>query len=578
MFDLQRSESPARLSRRGFLGLGVSAPAALAFSTAMSTGCQKPSRRPNVILVMTDDQGYGDLSATGNPALRTPHMDSVASDGMRFESFHVCPVCAPTRASLMTGRYHFRTGVVDTYKGRAMMHSDEITIAELLRDSGYRTGIFGKWHLGDNFPLRPQDQGFQESLIHMGGGIGQPADPEGNTYTNPQLRENGEWKRFEGYCTDIFFDAAIRFVEAHQSEPFFCYVATNAPHTPLEVPEEWAQPYRSQGLDDDTARIYAMVKNVDDNLGKMLARVDSLGLREDTVVMFLTDNGPQQRDRYNAGMRGLKGSVYQGGIRVPLFVRWPGRVAAGGRTDRLTAHLDILPTICEMAGVALPRDREIDGRSLLPLLEGRQGSWSDRTLFTQWHRGDAPIARESAAVLTGRYKLVLKRDLKPDGMELFDLLEDPGETTNVAASVPHIALELSRRYDRWLEHVSATRGYDPPRIWIGDRNEDPTTLTRQDWRGPRTGWLEDDVLGYWEVDVRQSGRYQFALRTKPLDREATAWLRLNGAETSAVLPIGESRVELPALQVSAGPGRLEAWLDLGEQTRGVWYVDAEHLG
>jgi arylsulfatase A-like enzyme len=541
-------------------------------------GCQKPARPPNVILVMTDDQGYGDLSATGNPILRTPHTDRIAAEGMRFDNFHVCPVCAPTRASLMTGRYHFRTGVVDTFKGRAMMHSDEITVAELLRDGGYRTGIFGKWHLGDNYPLRPQDQGFQESLIHLGGGIGQPGDAEGNRYTNPLLRLNGEWKRYEGYCTDIFFDAAMRFVEANQREPFFCYVATNAPHTPLEVPEEWVAPYRDQGVDDVTARVYAMVKNIDDNLGRMLDRLDGLGISQNTAVIFLTDNGPQQGNRYNAKLRGLKGSVYEGGIRVPMFVRWPGHVAAGSRSDRLTAHLDILPTLCEMAGVAPPRDRELDGRSLLPLLEARQGSWADRTLFTQWHRGDAPIARESAAVLTARYKLVLKRDLKPDGMELFDLLDDPAETANIAGKLPHIALELSRRYDRWLEHVSATRGYEPPRIWIGDRNEDPTTLSRQDWRGPRAGWTEDDVLGYWEVDVRKGGRYQFVLRTKALDRDATAWLRLNGVEWSAPLAAGELRVELPVQQIPAGPGRLEAWLDLGGQTRGVWYVDAEWMG
>lgn len=571
MSTLRSPEAAARLSRRHFLSAGFTAAALLTLN------CQRPARKPNFVVVMTDDQGYGDLSATGNPVLRTPHTDSLAADGMRFDSFHVCPVCAPTRASLMTGRYNFRTGVVDTFKGRAMMHSDEVTVAELLREGGYRTGIFGKWHLGDNYPLRPQDQGFEESLIHMGGGIGQPADQPGNTYMDPQLRENGEWKRFQGYCTDIFTNGAMAFIEKHKSEPFFCYLATNTPHTPLEVPEDWVEPFRAKGLDEDTARIYAMVKNIDDNLGRVLAKLDALGLREDTVVMFLTDNGPQQRGRFNAEMRGLKGTVYQGGIRTPLFVRWPGRVAAGSSTDRLTAHLDIMPTLCEMAGVSLPRDREVDGRSLLPLLEGRQGSWSDRTLFTQWHRGDAPIARESAAVLTGRYKLVLKRDL-PGGMELFDLLEDPGETTNIAERMPHLALELSRRYDRWLEHVSATRGYDPPRIWIGDRNEDPTTLTRQDWRGPRAGWTEDDVLGYWEVDVRQSGTYQFAVRTKPSELAATAWLRVNGAETSTPLPAGATRAEFAPLAVKAGPGRLEAWLDYGEQTRGVWYVDAEHIG
>jgi arylsulfatase A-like enzyme len=566
------AEGPNRVwSRRSFLSTGLSVAALL------GAGCQTESRKPNFILIMTDDQGYGDMSATGNPVLQTPHIDRIAAEGMRFESFHVCPVCAPTRASLMTGRYNFRTGVVDTYKGRAMMHSDELTVAELLKDASYQTGIFGKWHLGDNYPLRPQDQGFDESLIHMGGGIGQPADPPGNTYMDPMLRENGEFKQFKGYCTDVFTDGLLAFIQRNENRPFFAYLATNAPHTPLQVPEEWVDPFKGKGLDETTERIYAMVKNIDDNIGRVLAKLEELGLSDNTVVMFLTDNGPQQPGRFNADMRGRKGTVYEGGIRVPLFVRWPKVVRAGTESKRLTAHLDIMPTLCEIAGVPLPRDREVDGRSLLPLLEGRAGSWVDRTLFTQWHRGDAPISRESAAVLTERYKLVLKHEL-PNGMELFDLLEDPGETTDISEKMPHLCLELSRRYDRWLEHVSATRGYEAPRIYVGDPNEDPTTLTRQDWRGPRTGWQEDDVLGYWEVDVRRAGRYHIKVRTKELDQEARVHFRLQDEEVSAVLSAGETSVELPELSLPAGPARLEAWVDLGGQTRGVWYVDVERVG
>lgn len=392
---------PRGWSRRHFLGMSAAAGSSLALS------CQRSARRPNVILIMTDDQGYGDLSATGNPVLSTPHTDSLARDGMRFDNFYVCPVCAPTRASLLTGRYYYRTGVVDTFMGRAMMHPGERTVAEILREAGYRTGIFGKWHLGDNYPMRPQDQGFEESLIHGGGGIGQPADPPGNTYMDPKLRENGEWKQFQGYCTDIFADAAIGFVEKHRDTPFFCYLATNAPHTPLEVPGDWVKPFQGGGLDETTARIYAMVKNIDDNIGRLLGKLDELGLADDTVVMFLTDNGPQQPGRYNGGMRGLKTTVYQGGVRVPLFVRWPGRVTAGSSTARLAANLDVTPTICDITGAPLPRDREIDGRSLLPLLEGRSGSWADRTICIQWHRGDAPNPRQAAAVVTERYKLAI---------------------------------------------------------------------------------------------------------------------------------------------------------------------------
>lgn len=566
-----------RFGRRWFLAAGSAAAATMAM-----TGCQKPMRRPNVLLVMTDDQGWGDLSAGGNTILETPQMDRVAEEGMRFDNFHVSPVCAPTRASLMTGRYNYRTGVLDTYKGRAMMYPDETTVAELLRDGGYRTGIFGKWHLGDNYPMRAMDQGFETSLVHNGGGIGQPSDPPNNHYLNPVLTENGVAKRFDGYCTDIFANAAMRFMEAHRDEPFFCYVATNAPHTPLEVPEEWVTPFRGTGLSDGEAKLYAMVRNIDDNLGKLLAKLTQLNLANDTVVFFLTDNGAGGPQRFNAGLRGFKGSVYEGGIRVPLFARWPGRIAASSHCGRLAAHIDLLPTICEYAGVKPPRGLRIDGKSLVPLLEGRTGGWADRTFFTQWHRGDQPIPRESAAVVTERYKLVLQRDL-PNGCELFDLANDPGETTNLAEAMPQIAADLRRRYDYWLDAVSATRGYAPPRIYVGAPQENPVTLTRQDWRGPRAGYAEETgVLGHWEVDVRHGGAYRARLEGLPADSIRTARFRLNGVEASMPLAAGARECEFSELTIPAGMGNAEAWFEgvsaEGEKTSvGVWYLTLELL-
>lgn len=565
------------ISRRTFLF------AASATSVASLAGCRADARRPNIILIMTDDQGWGDLSAGGNTILSTPNSDRVAAEGMRFEKFHVCPVCAPTRASLMTGRYNYRTGVVDTFKGRAMMHSDETTVAELLREGGYRTGIFGKWHLGDNFPLRATDQGFETALIHAGGGIGQPADPPENHYMDPMLMENGVWKQFHGYCTDIFTDAAIRFMEDHKAEPFFCYLATNTPHTPLEVPDEWAAPFRKDGVSPDVAKLYAMVKNIDDNVGRIFSKVKSLGIDNETIIVFLTDNGAGGPDRFNSGMRDKKTSPYEGGIRVPLFVRWPGRIAPGSVCERLAAHIDLMPTICEYANVSLPRSLRIDGKSLVPLLEGRPGGWADRTLFTQWHRGDAPIARESAAVLTERYKLVLKHNLS-GGCELFDLIHDPGETTDLSSALPHIANDLTRRYDQWFTAVSATRGYAPPRIYIGAPEENPTTLTRQDWRGENAGWTENKgVQGYWEVDVRQPGAYRVLLRTKSSPLSRTAFFSLNGSRVSAPVDIGASSCEFAGVDIAAGPGKLEAWFESEspegvKTTDGVWYVDIERIG
>jgi arylsulfatase A-like enzyme len=572
MSSTRPGNKPCGWSRRHFLDLSIAA------SSGLTLNCRRMGERPNIVLIITDDQGYGDLSLTGNSVLQTPHIDSLARDGMRFENFYVCPVCAPTRASLLTGRYYYRTGVVDTYLGRAMMRPSEITIAEMLRDNEYRTGIFGKWHLGDNYPMRPQDQGFETTLVHAGGGIGQPSDPpEGNSYMDPKLYENGKLKQFQGYCTDVYTDGAIEFIEKHHKEPFFCYLATNAPHTPLEVPDEWVSPFRNSDIDDPTARIYAMVKNIDDNVGRLLKKLDELGIANNTVVMFLTDNGPQQPGRYNGNMRGLKTTVYQGGIRVPLLVRWPGKVEPASETRRIAAHLDIVPTICEITGTALPRDRDLDGRSLMPLFQGRSSAWADRTIFTQWHRGDMPNPRQAAAAITERYKLVLNAT-PSSGVELFDLVADPAETTNLSDKLPQITQELLRRYDRWFERVTPEGGYGPVRIWLGDDHENPSTLTRQDWRGPRAGWGKDDVLGHWEVDVRRNGLYQITVHTKPLPEDVTIQVTLNQAQASALLPAGERRVTLPPMNVQAGEGRVEATYEYDGLTRGVWYVDVERIG
>ncbi|MCY4121082.1 MAG: arylsulfatase, partial [Acidobacteria bacterium] len=278
--------------------------------------------RPNIVLIITDDQGWAQLGSHGDPVLQTPHLDRLAAESVEMTRFYVSPVCAPTRAALLTGRYNYRTGVVDTYIGRAMMEPGEITIAEMLRDAGYRTGIFGKWHLGDNYPLRSTDQGFDESVVHRGGGIGQPSDPPaGSDYFDPILFHNGEQKRYRGYVTDILVDEAIRWIGDGGDRPFFAYVPTNAPHSPYLVPDSYRQPYSAQGLSDRDARIYGMITNIDDNAGRLLAHLEERDLSGDTIVIFMTDNGPTTR-LYHAGLRAQKGSVYENGIRVPFFARW----------------------------------------------------------------------------------------------------------------------------------------------------------------------------------------------------------------------------------------------------------------
>jgi arylsulfatase A-like enzyme len=536
------------LTRRQFLS-----------TPAFAVQTSRSPRPPNVIILMTDDQGYGDLSLHGNPHLKTPFQDQIGAEGVQFTQFQVCPVCSPTRSSLMTGRYNYRTGVVDTYLGRSMMYPEEVTLPELLSQAGYRTGIFGKWHLGDNYPMRSIDQGFEESVVCKGGGVGQPSDPPENSYFNPILQRNGKPERYDGYCTDIFFREALQFIERNQRQPFFAYIPTNAPHTPLTVDDRYWKPFREAGLDETTAKVYGMIVNLDENVGRLLGKLGSLELERNTILLYLTDNGPQQ-PRYNAGMRGRKGTVYQGGIRVPSFLRWPARLKPA-RIDRIAAHIDIMPTMLEACGVALRRDLAIDGRSLMPLLRGESSAWPSRTLFTQWHRGDEPELFRACAARTQQYKLI-------DGKELYDLEADPAESTNISAQKPEIAADLRRQTEAWFQDVSSTRGYAPPRIYLGTAHENPVTLTRQDWRGVKATW-EKGGLGHWEVDVRKAGRYQITLRM-PGAPAGEASLEVAGKQFKTTVNASATEARFDSIDLPAGPTRLEASLPGGS---GPHYVD-----
>jgi len=551
------------------MGMMAAGAAAVALpSGARARGAAAGGRRPNVVLIITDDQGYGDLGHHGNDKIKSPNLDRLARQSVEFTRFYVCPVCSPTRASLMTGRYNYRTGVVDTYLGRSMMYSDEVTMAELFVGAGYCTGIFGKWHLGDNYPLRSIDQGFQESLVHKGGGIGQPSDPPGNRYFDPILQHNGRAKKYRGYCTDIFTNAAIDFIENNRNRPFFVYLSTNAPHTPLQIDEAYVAPYRAMGLDDTTAKIYGMVTNIDENVGRLLEKLRELHLEEDTILIFLTDNGPQQ-NRYNCGLRGRKGSVYEGGIRVPFFVRWSGTLKAGKRIDRIAAHIDVLPTLLDACGVAAPATPSTDGINLLPLLRRDSIEWRDRTLYFQWHRGDEPELYRACAAGSQRHKLV-------NGKELYDIIADPGEKNDIAAEHPDVVERMRKGYEEWFGNVSATRGYDPPRIYLGTRFENPVILTRQDWRGPRAGWGRNS-LGHWEIKVANTGSYEIRLRFRPAEKQAEAHFRLGGTNLKKPLEKGATSCTFEPVRLEAGEGRLEAWIATADKTVGVSYVDVKRL-
>lgn len=523
------------------------------------------AERPNIILVMTDDQGYGDLGVHGNELIDTPNLDRFAGESLGMDRFYVNPLCAPTRASLMTGRYHLRTGILHTSRGASKMFGDEVTIAEALGDAGYRTGIFGKWHLGDNYPMRPQDQGFDEVLIHRSGGIGQTPDTDGN-YFEPVLWRNGQRLEAKGYCTDLFFDAALEFIRVEDEQPFFIYLPPNVPHGPLEVSEDYSEPFVANGADPDVAKIYGMLKNLDENFGRLIAEIDAQGLREKTLIIFMTDNGPTS-GRYNAGMRGAKGSVYEGGIRVPFYVRWPGNLEAGKRIDRIAAHIDVLPTLAEIAGAKLPGDRVLDGRSLLPLWKEQisERQWPARTLFTQHIKSIIQAPFQNATAFNQSHKLVaypkaanegrFAADMNDLELALYDIESDFAETTDLSKSKPEILVELKRSYEGWFEDMKQTRGFQPGLIHLGTEFENPSLLCRyQD--GHRPYGTDPEPIG-WPVRIERAGRYQVSADTSEFLGAVMA-IRWNRKTIKRRLSSAQSSVEL---DFKAGDGMIDVWIE-----------------
>ena len=498
--------------------------------------CYNPieNKKPNVIIVMTDDQGFGDLGINKNPNILTPNIDKFANKSIQFNNFFVSPVCAPTRASLMTGRYSLRTGVRDTYNGGAIMSNNETTIAEILKEANYATGIFGKWHLGDNYPFRPSEQGFDESLIHLAGGIGQVGDftnyYKGNTsYFDPILWKNNKQNQYEGYCSDIFAENAIEFIEKNKNNSFFCYLSFNAPHTPLQVPEKYYNMYKdldpelgfkgeslalkmSKKDKEDARRIYGMVTNIDDNVGKVLNKLTELGIEEDTIIIFMTDNGPQQF-RYNSNMKGLKGTVYNGGTRVPFYIKYAGKFKNSKVINRMSAHIDVLPTILELCNLNIPNDRKIDGQSLVPLINSK--TFNDRYLFSYWTRR-FPEKYINMSIQNDNYKLVGNNDFdsKIEEFELYDLVEDPNENNNIISQNIELAKSFKIEMDNSIEDLLDSENIkNPPRIIVGSEFENPTVLNRNDASGERGIWAQNDIYSYWKVNFKK-GTYNFKFKFK----------------------------------------------------------------
>ena len=507
--------------------------------------------RPNVILIMTDDQGFGDLGFHNNPIIKTPVLDNLGKNSTRFKQFYVSPVCAPTRSSLLTGRFTLRTGVQDTYNGGAVMATEETTIAEILRDNGYQTGIFGKWHLGDNYPSRPKDQGFQESLVHLGGGIGQVGDyvnyhAYDSSYFDPVLFKDGKPTPTKGYCSDVYTDAAIDFVKRNTEKPFFLYLAFNAPHTPLQLPQQYYDQYanldsvpgnlgynRRPALAKDsnqievTKKIYGMVTNIDDNVGRLMQQLEASGLQENTLVVFLTDNGPQQY-RYNGNLRAQKGSVYEGGIRVPCFWHWPGKLDLDAEINTFAGHVDVLPTVLGLCNIPVPAQIKMDGIDLSRQLLGQNQQTPERSLIFEWQRG-FPEPYRNIAVRRGPYKLVGQAPYTAgvEALELYHIDNDPYEQNNISQQHPEITQLLKEEFDTYLEEGLSRWPELHPRIAIGTAEENPVILNRNDAKGSGGIWRQDQVFGYWDVDVTQGGNYDLEVHFfETVEQEGKLYIRI----------------------------------------------------
>ena len=580
-------------------------PSTLAFSlatfvlSALTSAAQ--AERPNVIVIMSDDQGGGDYGFMGNEIIRTPELDVMAKRSGLLTKFYVSPVCAPTRASLMTGRYNYRTRCIDTYVGRAMMDPAEVTIAELLRAADYRTGIYGKWHLGDNYPMRPMDQGFEDSLIHRGGGIGQPSDPIGaeGKYTDPTLIKNGVETPMKGYCTDIYFDGAMDFIEAaaKRKENFFTYIATNAPHGPYhDVPEKLYQEYlkvdfrpiminknpnpaRLKSETDKLARICAMITNIDENVGRLFRKLDQLGLRENTIVLYLNDNGPNSM-RYVGNMRGMKTHIDDGGVRSPLVFHWPNQVRARKTSDILCAHIDLMPTLLDACKVKIPAKLKIDGRSFLPLLTGDDAPWPKRQVVLQSHRGNVPQLYHHFALHEEPWKLVHPTGFGKESfagepkLELYDLSKDPRQQNNLAAQRPKVFQRLKKNYEDWFADVSSSRpdNYAPPRIVIGTKHEPRSVLTRQDWRHVTGRPWGRDSNGFWLLEAPEPGAYEVEVIFKETYPAGKATITAGKVRQELDLVADKKRGHTTMMMLPAGKFKLSVKADFNGKIQGPHQV------
>lgn len=496
----------------------------LVLASLLSSELCSATEQPNIVIVMTDDQGYGDLSCHGNPILKTPNIDQLYEESIRLTDYHVSPTCSPTRAAFLSGHWTNRTGVWHTIMGRSMLRENEVTMGSIFKDAGYATGMFGKWHLGDNYPYRPEDRGYTEVLRHGGGGVGQTPDYWDNAYFDGSYWHNGTPEKVKGFCTDVFFGAAKSFIRSQKAsgKPFLAYIATNAPHGPMHSPKEFSAPYRDvQGV--GLQNFYGMIANIDHNVGELRKFLDAEGLSKNTIFIFTTDNGSSSGWKvFNAEMRAGKGSEYDGGHRVPFMVSWPqGGLTGGKDITPITAHVDILPTLLDLCGISQPAEIRFDGRSIVPLLKGTSADWPDRILVTDSQRVKDPIKWKQSSVMTSRWRLI-------NGKELYDMPQDPGQKSNVASGHPEVVQRLRAFYEDWWAELEPTFQNETS-IYLGHPQDNPARLTSHDWITTQmTPWNQSQVrsamtgeknTGFWNVKVVEAGKYEIRLRRWPEEAE-----------------------------------------------------------
>jgi len=532
------------------------------------------AKQPNVLLIITDDQGYGDFSIHGNPHLQTPHIDKLGRESVRFDHFYVNSFCAPTRAALLTGRWPLRTGCHGVTNNAEAMRPSEVTLAEALGGGGYRSACIGKWHNGEQFPYTPMGQGFDEQFGFNSG--------HWNNYFDPVLLRGSQPEQTKGYITDVLTDEAMRFITANKARPFFCYLSYNAPHSPYQVPDRYFDKFKAKGFDNTVAAFYGMCENLDDNVGRLLAHLEAEHLAENTIVLFLTDNGGTAGVKtYNAGMRGGKTSVHEGGTRVPLFMRWPAAKWQPHLAAPITSHIDLFPTLLDLCGVEAPDGPKVDGVTLRPLLEkGGRAAWSERTLFT--HNPIDETNKFPGAVRTQRYRLVREikgpaggssakaNDASATPWQLYDMEKDSGQTKDISADYPDVVRQLSARYDVWFADISR-EGLERFPLPVGHAEQNPVELhapqalftkplqfavggasgAANDWL---TSWTDAQGKVWFEIEVATAGDYEIELALACPTSDAGSRLRISvGREAiETIIPAAPAQ-EIPLPHRDANP-------------------------